>query len=176
MQRRDLLKAAISGTAGLALVGVQRALLAGADFESKASQPFLTEHQRKTISSLAELIIPETDTPGAIAAGVPQFIELMLSDWYTAEERQPFMDGLTGLDAVCAIESGQTFADCTVEQQTLALQATEGSDFFKLAKELTVLGYYTSEIGASVELRFIPVPGVYIGDYDYSDNERQWTN
>lgn len=176
MQRRELLKAAISGMAGLSLVGVHRALQAGADFESEATQPFLSTGQLESISALAELIIPETDTPGAISAGVPEFIELMLSDWYTADERQPFLDGLAGLDELCLAEWGLDFADGAVEQQTLALQKAEGSEFFSMARDLTVLGYYTSEMGASVELRYNPIPGAYNGDYDYSENDRQFSN
>lgn len=176
MHRRELLTAALSGMAGLSLIGVHRALRAGADFESKVTNPFLSTGQLKSISALAELIIPETDTPGAISAGVPGFIELMLSDWYTAEERQPFLDGLAGLDELCGAEWNLAFADCPVEQQTVALQQAEGSEFFSMARDLTVLGYYTSEMGASVELRYNPVPGAYNGDYDYSKNDRQFSS
>jgi len=174
LQRRELLKAAVSGSVGLALIGVQRAVLAGADPDAKVSHPFLSDQQREAISALAELIIPETDTPGSIEAGVPGFIELMLSDWYSEEERRPFVDGLAGLDRRCGEQWGQPFAACSQEQKTSALRETEGSAFFDFAKELTVLGYYTSEVGANAELRWNPMPGAYKGDYDFAETGRQW--
>ena len=88
MNRRELLRAAIGSGAGIALVGLQRACLAAADLDSAPQQTVLDERQRQILASLAECIIPATDTPGAIEAGVPQFAELILSDWHTAEERQ----------------------------------------------------------------------------------------
>jgi len=143
LQRRELLKSMLVGSTGVALAGVQRALLAGAELSGPVAQPFLDADQQRALSLIAELILPRTDTPGAIDAGVPAFIELMLSDWYTPEERAPLLDGLLALDAACRQAHGRPFIDCTAEQQHAAFAATEGGEMFSLLKQLTVLGYYT---------------------------------
>lgn len=176
MKRRDMLQAALGGSVTLALVGVHRAVRAGADPDAAIEHPFLEPAQKVAIAQLAELIIPRTDTAGAIDAGVPAFIELMLSDWYTVEERQPFLDGLAALDEAALATHGSMFADCASEQQAVLFRDHEGGDFYEMARELTTLGYYTSEIGVQAELHYLPVPGVYIGDYDYADLRRQQVN
>ena len=155
---------------------MHRAVQAGADPDAIVQNPFLNDSQRKAITQLAELIIPKTDTAGAIEAGVPAFIELMLSDWYAAEERAPFLEGLANLDLGAKERHGLLFADCEVKQQTELFRQHEGDAFFKMARELTTVGYYTSEVGVNAELKYLPVPGAYIGDYDYADIGRQTVN
>jgi hypothetical protein len=93
VNRRELLRTAIGGSAGLALLGLQRAVLAGTDLDGSAAKVVLSDAQQETLAAIAELIIPVTATPGAIVAGVPRFVELILSDWHTPEERRPVLDG-----------------------------------------------------------------------------------
>jgi hypothetical protein len=169
VQRRDLLKSFLAGSTSLALVGVHRALVADADLSASVQHPFLSAAQQRAIASLAELILPETDTPGAIAADVPAFIELMLSDWYTAEEREPVMTGLVALDAACREAHSRDFADCDAAQQAAAFAPTEGGEFFRMFRELTVMGYYTSEVGLAAEADYNAMPGAFHGDVALSD-------
>ena len=176
MHRRQVLKAALSGTVSLALVGVHRAVQAGADLNAEINKPFLNTRQQNLIASIAELIIPRTETSGAIDAGVPHFIELMLSDWYTTEERQPFVDGLASLEQYAAEHHDTGFLNLANAQQIEILQSMEETEFFNLAKELTVLGYYTSEVGVEAELFYNPMPGVYKGDFDFSEIGKQQVN
>jgi hypothetical protein len=161
MNRRELLRAALGSSAGIALAGLHRACLANADLNASPANTVLDAGQRETIAAIAELIIPETETPGAIEAGVPQFVELILSDWHTAEERRPVLDGLAKLNADCKTEYGKVFADCTEAEQAEALAATEGSNMFTLLKGLVVTGYFTSELGSTTQRDYQPMPGVY---------------
>jgi hypothetical protein len=162
VNRRELLRAAIGGSAGLALVGLQRACLAAADLDASPMQRVLDNRQREVLAAIAECIIPATDTPGAIEAGVPQFAELILSDWHTAEERQPVLEGMAKLDADCQTAHGRGFAGCGTAEQTEALAATEGSPMFTMLKSLVVNGYFTSELGAgTLPGGGNPMPGVY---------------
>lgn len=175
MNRRELLRAAIGSSAGVAFVGLQRACLAAADLDAPLKQPVLDDGQREILSSISECIIPATDTPGAIEAGVPQFVELILSDWHTAEERQPVLDGMAKLDADCNAAYGRGFAACSAAEQTQALAATEGSTMFTMLKSLVVNGYFTSELGAgSLPGGGNPMPGVY-RDVVYDAASGRWT-
>jgi hypothetical protein len=85
--------------------------------------------QKALCSQLAEIIIPTTDTPGAIAAGVPQFIEFMVADWYTDTERKLFFDGLQALETHCVGEFGANFVNCSTTQQDATLEDSDGRQY-----------------------------------------------
>ena len=195
MNRREAL-AQIALMTGGALAGrFAQAALRGAALHAAPAQSAFTNEQRTMVEHLAELIIPRTDTPGAIDAGVPVFIDQIVSSWYTLVERGIFLNGLTSLDMFCASTFGQRFDVCDTEQRTRALaQADEStrayqeasalktreapdehSPFFFKLKLLTVLGYYTSEVGATQELSYNPVPGRYDGDVDFNKVSRLWS-
>ncbi len=176
MQRRELLKAALAGATGVAVAGLHRAVLAGADLGAAVQQPFLDAHQRRSISALAELILPRTETPGAIDAGVPDFVELMLSDWYTPEEREPVVQGLADLDAASREAFGRDFVDGSRDQQTEVFAATEGGEFFGFFRRLVVLGYVTSEPGLKALGDYRHMTGSYNGDVPVSQQPRPMVN
>jgi hypothetical protein len=133
----------------------------------------LSPQQDQLVTTLAELILPATDTPGAKAARVNQFIDLMLAEWMTPDEREPFLAGLADIDARAHKSCGAAFVSCSEEQQTELLTAlaaamptteeTKPKPFFRHLKELTLVGYYTSEIGASEELNYAIVFDEYEG-------------
>jgi gluconate 2-dehydrogenase gamma chain len=117
-----------------------------------------TASQNATVIVLSELIIPQTDTPGAKAAGVNEFIDGVLAD-AKADERERFLAGLAWLDAQAARDHQHPFAACTPEQQTALLTAIStpdadptGGAFFAAIKSMTIVGYYTSEVGYRQEL------------------------
>lgn len=161
MNRRELLRAAIGSGAGFALIGLQRACLADTSLDALPTNVILDDPGRELLAAIAETIIPETDTPGAIAAGVPEFVELILSDWHTAEERQPVLDGMARLDQACESDHGRRFAACSETEQAGALAAAEGTEMFAMLKSLVVNGYFTSELGATSQPGYNPMPGVY---------------
>lgn len=196
MDRRELLKNAAILLGGLSSNSVANALLAGADGRVAINTPLFSAVQKNITQVLAEMIIPRTDTPGAIDAGVPHFIELMVSDWYTERERKIYFEGLVALNDFCLEQFNQSFLTSTDEQQITALEEaerlseqyiapsqnqllskTEDEDkpFFSKLKELTVLGYYSSEQGATKELKYDPMPMRY-GDIDLVDVGRQWSS
>ncbi len=113
----------------------------------------LSATQNDTVIVLTDLIIPETDTPGARAANVNRYIDLLLTDGST-EVRNQFLSGLGALDRLAAETHRKPFRECTAAQQTALLtQASEEktskevSDFFRLAKSLTSRIYYNTAIG-----------------------------
>jgi hypothetical protein len=130
------------------------------------------------VTTIAELIIPQTDTPGAKAARVNEFIDLMVTEWYDDEERSTFMSGLADVDARTRDLYGKDFLQCGVKQQVELLQALDdevaaarsGPDlrrrrsrppeknFFFMMKQLTLVGYYTSQVGFEQELHGEIIP------------------
>jgi len=144
----------------------------------------LSAAQLELVATVAEHIIPETDTPGARAAGVHRFVDALLSDHYATAERDRFVAGLADVDARARSAHGQAFAQCAPEQRIALLTeldarayaASRGEDgwFFRRMKELTLVGYYTSEIGAMQELHVSPF-GAYRGDIPYSSVGRAWS-
>lgn len=177
MNRRDALRD-IGLLLGVAVTPrVARAVQAG--FTAPAAGQALralTATQAELVATLAEYIIPTTDTPGARAARVDAFIDALLADIFTAEERQRFLAGLADVDERARVAAGTTFLGCTARQQVAVLEALERpaqpvgegqAAFFPWLKELTLVGYYTSEIGASQELLYVHVAGRYDGDVPY---------
>lgn len=119
-------------------------------------------HQNDTVVLLSEMIIPQTDTPGAKAAKVNEFIDLVLDD-ASETERKQFLGGLAWMDGRSQELFGTDFASAAPEQQTAlltivaspknkAFEDQVGTEFFKAIKALTITGYYTSEIGMKQEL------------------------
>jgi glucoside 3-dehydrogenase (cytochrome c) hitch-hiker subunit len=197
VNRREILKIA-AAMVGAGLTGsLSQNVLAGLAPTNQPSRILFDETARKTVAVLAELIIPKTDTPGAIEAGAPAFIEMMVADWFNDGERKIFFDGLTSLDSFCKSQFKKNFLACDEAQRTLALKDAEKSaltyksnapaidisqkyvdpntPFFTKLKELTVLGYFTSEVGSKQTLAYNPMPMRYEGDYDFEKTGREWS-
>ena len=191
----------------------------------------LSSPQSELVATIAEHILPATDTPGARAAGVDRFVDVMLTDHYKAPERERFLAGLADVDARSQTANGKRFLDATPAQQVALLHAMDGESyppervlakaeplnterakmrdslarqsststtisdptrasadagvsetarrelergwFFRRMKELTLLGYYTSETGAMTELKVNPM-GVYRADIPYRSVGHSW--
>jgi len=143
----------------------------------------LDPHQNDTVVTIAEMVIPATDTPGATAAKVNEFVDLALAEWFDADERKRFLDGLAEVDARSRKRFGKDFTGCTPEQQTEMLQLLDAEvagnrdaehrglhrepspsqRFCGNMKRLTLLGYFTSEVGVTEELHNPIIPGRYDG-------------
>ena len=136
----------------------------------------LTEAQNRLVTALAEVIIPQTDTPGATVAGVNEFIDAIVTGWLDDEERDRFLDGIETVDALSRNSCGADFADCSTEEQ-ISIVATldteldglrkdptfdETKHFFHDMKRFTLAGYFTSEVGLRA-LGYRIVPGAFEG-------------
>ena len=184
----------------------------------------LSEAQGAQVATIAEHIIPATDTPGARAAGVHRFIDTMLAEYYSPDERNAFVNGLAEVDARARAAKGKSFLKLSAleQREVLALldaeayrraaapatnaaaTAVRGQDaeqtrtegatadqrkqdpahphpeparqpFFRTMKELTLLGYYTSQIGATQELKYAQVPGRFDGCVPLATIGRAWS-
>ncbi|MBK6277995.1 MAG: gluconate 2-dehydrogenase subunit 3 family protein [Gammaproteobacteria bacterium] len=200
MNRRHLLHLVVAalGTAALPGSPTLRAI-AGEKPHAQASRAVFDAAQRQLVDLLAEMIVPATDTPGALEAGVPAFIEAMVADWYTDTERTIFVQGLAALDQASRTAHGKSFVAADEAQRTALLSAAEQdaaryvsplpggalggmsklvdehTPFFTKLKELTVIGYFSSEVGATKFMIYEPMPMRFDGDLDYAELGRQWS-
>lgn len=148
----------------------------------------LDARNSRLVVAAAERILPETDTPGATAARVNQFVDRLLAHWYPPADRDRFLAGLSVLERLGLERHGSSFADCTEAEQVAILTAfddevialrraagarpgppgrpsapTPDEHWFAMLKFMTIWGFYTSEVGVTEELRHDLVPGYYDG-------------
>lgn len=124
---------------------------------AEGSPTFFTANEFKSLTRLADVIIPRTDTPGAADAGVPLYIDIVLGADEALGER--FRKGLRELDAAAVKAGRKNFADSSEAVQTKVLRSmlprkAPGNEFFEIVKAMTLVGYYSSEIGLFEELHF----------------------
>jgi Gluconate 2-dehydrogenase subunit 3 len=126
----------------------------------------LSNIQQKIVAEIAEFIIPQTNTsggasPGAKEVGVPAFIEMMLKDCYKSAEHQSFMEGLVSMERVRFLDlnSDEKRGVLKLLEQETKKQKGKGTPFWRLMKELTLLGYFTSEGGLKASFDYVPIPG-----------------
>ena len=174
VSRRTALKRISAGATATLLFPLlsDEGLAAFADIQKTSAAPSLkalTAQQYATVEALAEAIIPADErSPGAKQARVADYIDLLLSE-ADDTRRQQWTDGLAALDADCAARFGKPFVkldaaqveavltDASKNEKAPALQKNERNTlelFFVTAKQATVHGYYTSEIGIHQELRY----------------------
>jgi gluconate 2-dehydrogenase gamma chain len=201
MNRREFLQCtailvsgASAGQLGFTLSEEQQVYLANAPDYNKGKVNYLTPAQRKIIAAMAEVVIPRTDTPGAIDAGVPNFIELMASDWFNEEESAIFSAGIKTMEEQVPSVYGRPFDQLDAGQQLeimeeLEAQASDSSwyeygnvqrefisdaPFICQVKELTIWGFFTSEVGSTQVLRYDPMPMAFDGNTPLSLQDSSW--
>ena len=160
------------------------------------SPEFFTADQATLISELSEIILPKTSTPGAKDVGVPGFIDSMLKNIYSKEEQEKFIKGLTEFDEDARQSLGDSFVDLDREKQIAFVKkhhdkalagstdsgakgwwnAGSGAEkpFILKVKELTILGFFTSKVGATEVLQYNPVPGPFKGCVPLADVGKAW--
>ncbi|MBW8812691.1 MAG: gluconate 2-dehydrogenase subunit 3 family protein [Caulobacterales bacterium] len=141
----------------------------------------LSAAQALALTAAAGRIVPTTETPGAVEAGVPQFVDRTLATWSTPLDVEKMKAGLTRLDSDARVAHGKVFAALDPAQQDALLTAydaeakTQGwAHFFSVLRELVTWGYFTSEAGATKALNYNPVPGPYRGCVPLKEIGRGW--
>jgi gluconate 2-dehydrogenase gamma chain len=184
MNRRELLQRVAMLMGGAISAPAVLAVLNGCSPKPGASwQPlFLSKEEGAVVEAVADLIIPRTDTPGAREVGVPAFIDVILKDVYPSEDQARFVSGLKDFDAAAQSAHGKPFLELQPAQQLSFLQQTHDAaaaaekaqeaarevavskrqrPFVLTMKELTLLGFFTSQVGATQVLQYEPVPGKF---------------
>ncbi len=184
MNRREALKSVVLMMGGT-MVGAN-VILTGCAPEYSIEGLDFTEKDIAFMDEIGEAIIPTTDTPGAKAAGIGTFMAMMVKETYNKEQQESFIEGLNNLHSGFKSETGEDFMKASVEERTAYLnglnqkakadfgEGNKAPSYINMFKDLTVLGYFTSEIGATQALRYIETPGKYEPCIDYKKGDRAW--
>jgi hypothetical protein len=176
LDRRALLRRAIflaGGAAALSSFGAGTALA--------AATPFFSATRMALLAQVAETIVPQTDTPGAIGAGVPAFFDTMMIAWASPATQAQMNAVLDAIDAYAQANGGAAFvkladgaarAQCLTAFDAAAYAAQDPA--YRRFKELILLGYYLSEPGATQELRYEQIPGKWRSDVPLAEFGRSW--
>jgi len=189
LDRRELLKLLALSSA---LPGMPAELLAAfreihTGLGSVPSLKVFTSHQDATVSTMAEMIIPATETPGAKDVRVNEFMDHIVADWYSEEDRARFLAGLADVDARTQNLFQSSFVDASLSQQAEILRAlgdemaeataalADGprgyrgaspepdDNFYFMFRQLALTGYFTSEAGFTLQLHEEIIPGRFDG-------------
>lgn len=140
------------------------------------------------LDEVGETILPTTNTPGARAAKVGEHMKIMVNDCYEERDQVVFHDGIKKIKELSQQQFGKDFMAITPQQRLQLLtkldneqkefmktwKAPAAKPYFRLMKELTLLGYFTSEIGCTQARRYIQTPGRYDGCIPYKKGDRAW--
>jgi hypothetical protein len=191
-----LISGSTASQLGFSLSLEQQEFLANAPNYNTTAVDYFTPAQRKIVAAMTEVVIPRTDTPGAIDAGVPNYIELMAAHWLNDEEKAIFAAGLQDMEVRVPNEYGTSFDQLSAEDQLKIMEeledAASGSAWYDFGnvlrefisdapficqfKELTVWGFFTSEKGGSQVLRYNPMPMYFDGDTPLSPDQSSWSS
>ena len=139
--------------------------------------------QARVVTALADVILPADDTPAASEVGVPKFIETMVNDVYRENQRQNFIEGLNKFSEDYLSEFQVEYYDGTdkdrykftyIQNKEAIEESSTQSPFILSFKEMAMLGYFTSEVGATQILRYEAVPGIYDGCMPLEEVGRTW--
>jgi hypothetical protein len=197
MHRREMLRW-LSTTAMAPVISPEMlALFQQAQPPSNYAVRTLNSHQNDTVVAMIDLLVPATDTPGAKAARVNEFIDVILTEWATGGERTDFLAGLGQVDTLSNSLFGKNYVEASAEQQTILLRSLDdevdwthsrprgrspvpaswsdahlSGEFFRAFKAITFHGYYTSEIGFTQDLKLEIIPGAQHGCVPVPDGKK----
>ncbi len=148
----------------------------------------LTKEQIAFLDEIAETIIPATDTPGAKEAKVGEFMQTMVTDCYDENDQKVFLEGLNKVNEASDKKFQKDFMTISPEQRkelltevdkeakeyAKAKKKEDPNHYFSLMKQLTLLGFFSSEVGATKALRYVAIPGKYEGCIPYKKGDKAW--
>lgn len=172
---------------GGAMVGGE-VFLSGQTLPGKAVTEGFTDEDRALLDEIGETIIPATAIPGAKAVGIGAFMAMMVTDCYNDRQHATFKAGLGRINEAARAKWGKPFVACSAEERTAlanqldaeqkahhaAKSASEEAHYFRMMKELSVLGFFSSQVGATQAVHYVEVPGSYNGNVPYKKGDGAW--
>lgn len=188
MNRRQALSR-VSLILGGTIIGAEAFLTSCETGPLKLSTVEFTANNITFLDEVGDTILPTTeDSPGAKAAKIGEFMKTIVNDCYEPEDQTIFLDGIQKLNEAAKATYQKAFLDLTegekkellieidaaAKEQEEAREEGERAHYFTMMKQLTLWGYFTSEIGAKQALRYVEIPGRYDGDYPYQPGDKAW--
>lgn len=185
MNRREWLKCMSALAVGAATAPLLAVFDAHAAAQKPATSPsFFSQAQGDLVAAVVDIIIPRTDTPGALDAGVPRFIEQMFKDVYASDEQARYLGALaaferTGDTPFLQLDAARRKALVTrLHGEAIASShsPTSAPAFVLMTKKLAMLGFFMSQPGCTQVLQYVAIPGAYQADVPLSKagNGRAW--
>lgn len=157
----------------------------------QGKETVFNEEHENILAEIADTIIPDTDTPGAKKAGVGPFIVMMLNDCYPESTKKVVIEGVNGVEKRSKSDYKKSFVSLSLEDRENLLKEMEEEvkdknealkpeskevslQFFKLVRDLTLFGYFTSEIGATQALSYVAIPGRYEECTTLEKGQKAW--
>jgi hypothetical protein len=200
INRREAIRRVSALLGGVAFVG-GNSLLAAVEKANSAGEGTLGKFSAQDVAYLdeiAETILPATKTPGAKAAKTGAFMALMVTDCYGPAEQKVFLDGMRKVDEAMRTANNVSFMTATPAQRLAVLTtldheqkrvmdargavvaaepaSPQPAHYFRMMKELTLLGYFTSKIGCTEALRYVEAPGRFDPCLPYRPGEPAWAS
>ena len=175
VDRRTLLRSAI-----LLVGGSLTSLPVEALAQAVANAPrFFNPAEYAVLDEVSAIIIPKTDTPGAREAGVPAYIDALMSNWAAPATAQEMRDVVNAIDASAKAGQGKLLLGLTPAKRLEVVRAFDAAELpksraYRRFKELVMLTYYSSEAGATQELRYELAPGVWEGSVPLKPGQPAW--
>lgn len=187
MDRREAISR-VAWLLGGTVVGANLFMEYGCQPESKKVNELFNQDQVNLMNEVGETILPATSSPGAKAAEVGTFMTVMVKDCYTEKDQKVFLEGLDKLEKDFDKKYGTGFMEADAKKRTEFLTALDAEQkkytetkkeedpahYFRMLKELTLLGFFTSEVGCTKAQRYVDVPGRYDGNVPYKKGDKAW--
>jgi len=187
LNRREAI-ARLAVLMGGAIVIGRESYLRGAPLTGKTVSREFTAADLALLDEIGDTIIPTTNTPGAKSVKIGAFMAMMVKDCYDDANHAVFLEGLTAINDASRAKCGKDFLSASATERTVLLneldvvqkqqQAAKAKGapphYFRMMKQLTLLGYFSSEVGATQAMRFAEVPGRFDGNAPYQKGDRAW--
>src|SRR2546423_1998059 len=181
MNRREAVKAATVLIGGV-LVTSNGFLVACARDSSRPAGRVLTIDDQSLIEEIADTLLPTTpSSPGAKAAGAGAAINLLLSDCYEPDAQQRVVNGLKEFRQRCRKRCGGDFTSLPQRDREQVLREIDAeaqkagpTHYFRLVRELALRAYFSSEVGMTKALRYVMVPGKWVGCVPLTRGQPAW--
>ncbi|GAB2688847.1 gluconate 2-dehydrogenase subunit 3 family protein [Mucilaginibacter koreensis] len=184
MNRRDAIQR-VALLMGGTIIGAEMFISGCKSTDGKVDDLFDKDHVA-FYNEVGETILPATKTPGAKAANVGQFMAVMVRDCYAPEDQKTFLTSMSKINDASDKKFKKKFLEITPQQRTEVLidldneakayaktqKPDQQNHYFRMVKELTLLGFFTSEVGCTQALRYVPVPGKFDGNYPYKKGDK----
>ena len=189
ISRRDILVGLLASVGAVVTTScvdnLEKAVSSNTDEKASKSLhlSFYSDNEYALVASLADLIIPDTETIGALAVGVPLFMDRLYNEWAATESKSAHKQDLARVQQALDAISKQNYLALTPDEQTASLSELDQQAFsnktavaasYRSIKSLIARFYYSSEVGASQELRYELVPGRWEPCVPFEKIGRTW--